>query len=101
VTRIPSYFVSRPRRCSNGYERYVRPPPRPRRTAALEAGIGDGWTLTADHAPVIAGPTVVVAGRWTRRWGRSRLPTSSDRYPHASLAVDRTDAGHDPYPKRN
>ena len=49
--------------------------------------------LTADHAPMYPGPTVVVAGRLDSTVGYAAAADLVDHYPHASLAV-LDDAGH-------
>ena len=55
--------------------------------------IGERWTLTPDHAPAYAGPTVIVAGRLDSMVGYAVAIDLVDHYPHASLAVV-DDAGH-------
>jgi pimeloyl-ACP methyl ester carboxylesterase len=87
-----SYFVIQTPEMLERYERYVAPAAALADQAALER-IGERWTLTPDHAPAYAGPTVVVAGRLDSTVGYAASTDLIDHYPHASLAVV-DDAGH-------
>ncbi|HEY8718502.1 alpha/beta hydrolase [Pengzhenrongella sp.] len=87
-----SYFVIHTPEMLDRYERYVTPGAALVDQAALER-IGARWTLTPDHAPAYAGPTLVVAGRLDSTVGYAAAIGLVDRYPHASLAV-LDDAGH-------
>lgn len=87
-----SYFVIQTPEMLERYERHVAPAAALVDEAALER-IGERWTLTPDHAPAYAGPTVVVAGRLDSTVGYAAATDLLDHYPHASLAV-LDDAGH-------
>jgi pimeloyl-ACP methyl ester carboxylesterase len=87
-----SYFVIQTPEMLERYERYVAPSAALVDEAAMER-IGERWALAPDHAPVYAGPTVIVAGRLDSTVGYAAATDLVDRYPHASLAV-LDDAGH-------
>jgi pimeloyl-ACP methyl ester carboxylesterase len=87
-----SYFVIQTPEMLERYERLIAPAAALVDQAALER-IGERWALTPDHAPVYAGPTVVVAGRLDSTVGYGAAADLASRYPHASLAVV-DDAGH-------
>ncbi|MEV6057987.1 alpha/beta hydrolase [Streptomyces sp. NPDC052107] len=87
-----SYFVIQTPQMLERYERYVAPAAALVDQAALER-IGEQWELTPDHAPVYAGPTVVVAGRLDSTVGYAAAADLVGHYPHSSLAVV-DDAGH-------
>jgi pimeloyl-ACP methyl ester carboxylesterase len=87
-----SYFVIQTPEMLDRYERHVAPAAALVDQAALER-IGERWTLTPDHAPAYAGPTVVVAGRLDSTVGYAAAVDLLDHHPHASLAVV-DDAGH-------
>jgi pimeloyl-ACP methyl ester carboxylesterase len=87
-----SYFVIQTPEMLERYERYVAPAAPLVDQAALER-IGERWALTADHLPVYAGPTMIVAGRLDSTVGYAAAIDLFDEYPHASLAVV-DDAGH-------
>jgi pimeloyl-ACP methyl ester carboxylesterase len=88
-----SYFVIQTPEMLERYERHVAPAAALVDQAALER-IGERWALTTpDHAPVYAGPTVLVAGRLDSTVGYAAAADLVDHYPHASLAVI-DDAGH-------
>jgi pimeloyl-ACP methyl ester carboxylesterase len=80
------YFVIQTPEMLERYERYVAPAAALVDQAALER-IGERWTLTPDHSPVYAGPTIVVAGRLDSTVGYAAAIDLFDHYPHASLAV--------------
>ncbi len=80
------YFVIQTPDMLDRYERYVAPAAALIDAAALER-IGERWTLTADHSPPYAGPTVVVAARMDSTVGYAAARDLLDYYPHASLAV--------------
>jgi pimeloyl-ACP methyl ester carboxylesterase len=86
------YFVIQTPEMLERYERYVAPAAALVDEVALER-IGERWTLTPDHAPAYAGPTVIVAGRLDSTVGYAAAIDLVDHYPHASLAVV-DDAGH-------
>ncbi len=86
------YFVVQTPQMLERYERYVAPAAALVDQAALER-IGERWTLTPDHAPAYAGPTVVVAGRVDSTVGYAAATDLVSHYPHLSLAVV-DDAGH-------
>jgi pimeloyl-ACP methyl ester carboxylesterase len=87
-----SYFVIHTQEMLERYERYVAPAAALVDQTALER-IGERWSLTPDHAPAYAGPTLLVAGRLDSTVGYAAAADLVDYYPHASLAlVD--DAGH-------
>ncbi|MEU9081397.1 alpha/beta hydrolase [Streptomyces sp. NPDC048357] len=81
-----SYFVIQTPEMLERYERYVAPSAALVDEAALER-IGERWTLTPDHAPAYAGPTLVVAGRLDSSVGYAAAVDLLDHHPHASLAV--------------
>ena len=81
-----SYFVIQTPEMLERYERYVAPAAALVDQAALER-IGERWTLTPDHAPAYAGPTVIVAGRLDSTVGYAAAADLVDHYPHATLAV--------------
>jgi pimeloyl-ACP methyl ester carboxylesterase len=87
-----SYFVIQTPEMLDRYERYVVPAAALVDQAALER-IGERWSLTPDHAPAYAGPTLIVAGRLDSTVGYSAATDLVDHYPHATLAVV-DDAGH-------
>lgn len=87
-----SYFVMQTPEMLDRYERYVAPAAALVDEPALER-IGERWALTPGHAPVYAGPTVIVAGRLDSTVGYAAAADLVDHYPHASLAVV-DDAGH-------
>jgi pimeloyl-ACP methyl ester carboxylesterase len=86
------YFVVQTPEMLERYERHVAPGAALVDPAALER-IGERWTLTPDHAPPYAGPTVVVAGRSDSTVGYAAAIELAEMLPHASLAV-LDDAGH-------
>ena len=87
-----SYFVVQTPEMLERYERHVLPAAALVDEAALER-IGERWELADQHAPVYAGPTLVVAGRRDSTVGYAAAADLVDHYPHATLAVV-DDAGH-------
>ncbi len=87
-----SYFVIQTPEMLERYERSVAPAAALADQAAIER-IGERWTLTCDHAPAYAGPTLIVAGRLDSTVGYAAAADLVHEHPHATLAVV-DDAGH-------
>ncbi len=90
-----SYFVVQSPEMLERHERYVAPAAVLVDQGALER-IGERWELAPEHRPAYAGPTLVVAGGWTRQWGTPPPQTSLTTTRTPRSRWPKTRATHSP-----